>query len=57
MVRGKIMNWYILILGAIMCGSAGVVDQNPSLGRFMAVIALQSFGIVLLGYGLNQVSL
>ena len=51
------MNWYILILGAIMCGSAGVVDQNPSLGRFMAVIALQSFGIVLLGYGLNQVSL
>ena len=51
------MNWYILILGAIMCASAGVVDQNPSLGRFMAVITLQSFGIVLLGYGLNQVQL
>ena len=51
------MNWYVLILGVIMCASAGVVDQNPSLVRFMAVIILQSFGIVLLGYGLNRVQL
>ena len=47
------MNWYIFVLGMFICGLTGVVDQNPSLGRFMAVITLQSFGIFLLGYGLN----
>ena len=51
------MNWYILILGMISCTLAGIVDENPKLGRFIAVVVLQSFGIVLLGYGLNGVPL
>ena len=47
------MNWYIFVLGMFICGLTGVVDQNPTMGRFIAVITLQSLGVILLQYGLN----
>ena len=51
------MNWYIFLLGVFICGLTGIVDQNLLMNRFIAVITLQSFGVVILLYGLGVLNL
>lgn len=39
------MNVEMYIIGMILCAMTGVIDQNPSMLRFIGVILFQSIGV------------
>jgi hypothetical protein len=42
------MTTFVYALGLLLCGTAGFIDRNPSIWRYISVISLFSLGIMLL---------
>jgi hypothetical protein len=42
------MTTFVYVLGLLLCGTAGFIDRNPSLWRYISVIGLFSIGVMLL---------
>ena len=45
------MNWWMYVLGIIVCAIGGALDQNPTALRHATVLFVHTCGVILLLYG------
>lgn len=51
------MNWYLYILGMILCAISGAIDRNPTQLRHIVVTTIYAAGLTIVLYSTGALKL